>query len=287
MSHRDRVLTLILLFACLGWAERIRGQDNANNGANAAAAKTEETIREQTIYIPYEKLQKTFEKEGRGVFLPYEKFQQLWKAARQQTEGTEPPKRPVDALINAIESDATIGDQVVNVNATLQLEILGKGWVKIPLRLRESAIRTATLNGQPARVVFDARTGYQLLYEKEGDESAQLELKLEYTRAFTKTPGQSSVTFEAPRHRSTVARPSAGSGDGGRNRADDCRHARPRGRARQRCSTDQPARFRSPARHWYESPGIRRPKKPVDWPHSPPFRRSSRSSYPKVSHGPP
>ena len=40
------------------------------------------SLREQTIYIPYENLRKTFEKEGRGVFLPYEKFRKLWDAAR-------------------------------------------------------------------------------------------------------------------------------------------------------------------------------------------------------------
>ena len=41
----------------------------------AASAST--PPREQTIYIPYEKLRQTFEKEGRGVFIPYERFQEL------------------------------------------------------------------------------------------------------------------------------------------------------------------------------------------------------------------
>ena len=38
--------------------------------------------REQTIYVPYEKLREVFEKPGRGVFLSYEEFQKLWKSAR-------------------------------------------------------------------------------------------------------------------------------------------------------------------------------------------------------------
>ena len=75
-------------------------------------------------------------------------------------------------MINSIENEATIGEQVVNVAATLQLEILGEGWVKIPLRLRQSAIRTATIDGQPARIIVDKSIGHQLLYEKQGDEPA-------------------------------------------------------------------------------------------------------------------
>ncbi len=216
MSHRNRILALVLVAVGLPIAGRLVGQEPATDTpavTEPAAAKTDDTIREQAIYIPYDKLQKVFEKEGRGVFLPYEKFQALWNAARAQTKAAQPPKRPVDALINSIENEATIADQVVNVSATLQLEILGEGWVTIPLRLGQSAIRSAQINGQPARLVFNPDTGHQLLYQKQGDQPLQLELKLEYTRAFTKTPGQSSVSFEAPQapiNRWTVHVPEAG-----------------------------------------------------------------------------
>ena len=47
-------------------------------------------LREQTIYIPYEKLKNVFEKPGRGVFVPYEKFQELWNAARARTRAEQP-----------------------------------------------------------------------------------------------------------------------------------------------------------------------------------------------------
>ncbi len=214
MSLRNRVVVLVFgtaLLSGIGIGSSY-GQESprppaAPPAADAKAvdaprsdvkAADKDLIREQTIYIPYEKLRKTFEKEGRGVFLPYEKFQELWKAARANSKAAEPPKRPVDALINSIESEATIGDQVVNVTAVLQLEILGEGWVKVPLRLRQSAIRSATIDGQPARLIFDKQTGYQLLYQKQGDKPLQIELKTEYSRKFDKTPGQSSVVFEAP-----------------------------------------------------------------------------------------
>ena len=65
----------------------------AKKAAEKAAtgdANQEKLIREQSIYIPYEKLRKVFEKEGRGVFLPYQKFQELWQAAQEKTPAAAP-----------------------------------------------------------------------------------------------------------------------------------------------------------------------------------------------------
>ena len=50
-------------------------------------------IREQSIYIPYEKLREVFEREGRGVFLPYDRFMALWKAARDADAPAMPDGR--------------------------------------------------------------------------------------------------------------------------------------------------------------------------------------------------
>ncbi len=172
--------------------------------APAPAATVEEDsqvpdpLREQTIYVPYEKLKNVFEKTGRGVFIPYEKFQELWNAARAHSQTTDQPPRPVDAVITEIDSEAVIADQVVNVKARLQIEVLGKGWVLVPLRLQEAAIRSAKVGDAPARIVLQGESGHQLLWHKEGDASQVIELQLEYTRAYTKTPGQSSVEFAAP-----------------------------------------------------------------------------------------
>jgi len=201
MIIRSHCLLAILATCWLTLSPPAWSQEDAptNQGSEeAAAAETDDSFREETIYIPYDRLKKVFEKEGRGVFLPYEKFQELWKAARGKTQAIKPPERPVDALISEIESEATIGDQVVDVTATLQIELLGEGWVEVPLRLNNSAIRSARIGDEPARLTFDAKTGHKMLFNKEGKEPKQLELKLEYTRAFTKTPGQSSVAFAAP-----------------------------------------------------------------------------------------
>jgi hypothetical protein len=244
-------------------------------------------IHEQTIYIPYDKLRQVFEQEGRGVFLPYGKFQELWRAAQAQWPTPRETALPVEALIQQIDSDATIGDQVVTVRAALRIEVLGKGWGSVPLRLRDAAIRSALIGGQPARITVDPEHGHQLLYHKESDAPEQLELTLEYARAFTKTPGQSSVSFEAPQapiNRWRVRVPEPGMAVQIEPMIAATRGRR-RGRRGRRGRRTEPNRLIcSPSSAWpteSSSLGTRRPREPAVWRRSPPSRRNSRSRSPK------
>ncbi len=156
------------------------------------------TLLEQSIYIPYSKLRDVFEAEGRGVFLPYEQFQELWKAARASE--ARPPKQgpPVSAVITEIESDAVVQKEVVRVEATISIEVLSEGWTTVPLRLRDTSILSAMLNDKPARITFDKDLGYQLLLHSEKAGAAPLALTLVYAKAFDKSPGRHTVSFEAP-----------------------------------------------------------------------------------------
>ena len=49
--------------------------------------------KEQTIYVPFEKLEQVFEKQGRGVFLPYREFLEMWNKLNlpEKLKNTEPP----------------------------------------------------------------------------------------------------------------------------------------------------------------------------------------------------
>ncbi len=158
----------------------------------------EKSLREQSIYIPYEKLRKVFEKEGRGVFLPYEKFRELWQAAQDKKAAAAEAKPPVGALITEIENEATVSKDVVRVKAILKIEVLAEGWNEVPLRLSDAAITEATIAGQPARIVSAGPAGYKLLLEKKGQKPEQIELRMEYAKAISRAPGLNSVSFEAP-----------------------------------------------------------------------------------------
>jgi len=191
MSPSRTWLMVVALGLGLGFAATA-----AEPPADEAEAKP---LREQSIYIPYEKLRKVFEKEGRGVFLPYEKFQALWKAARA---GTAPPpevKPPVDALVTEVSAVATVSEGVVTVEATVGIEVLKEGWVEVPLRLGDAALTGAAIGEEPARIVADARRGYNLLVEKEDQAPERLDLSLSFAKAYTKAPGQNSVSFQSPR----------------------------------------------------------------------------------------
>ena len=55
--------TCLLASLCLGAAAALPAQEEKPSG--------KEVLREKTIYVPYEKLEAVFEKEGRGIFLPF------------------------------------------------------------------------------------------------------------------------------------------------------------------------------------------------------------------------
>lgn len=195
--------TAVVFAMCV--ASNLHGEEAPATKPDAAPAAKEapkpddqeKVLREQSIYIPYEKLRKTFEKEGRGVFLPYEKFRELWDAAQQKLHAPADQKPPRGSIITEIESEATVAKDVVKVVAVLKIDLLAEGWNEVPLRLGDAAITRATLDGQPARITNDA-AGYKLLVEKKGKEPKQIVLGLEYARSITRSPGQNSVAFEAP-----------------------------------------------------------------------------------------
>ena len=156
------------------------------------------TLREQTIYIPFEKLKEVFEKRGRGVFVPYEKFQELWKKAQQATTATKPKKAPVGSLVREMDSEATVVGEVVRVSATIKIDLLTKGWHEVPLRLTAAAIRSAKVGNDAARVIYRPKIGYVAILEQADEKPRQVVLKIDYAKAFTKSPGRNSISFAAP-----------------------------------------------------------------------------------------
>jgi hypothetical protein len=161
-------------------------------------AKDTSPVQERDIYIPFSKLQDVFEKEGRGVFLPYDQFQKLWDAAQEREEAPPQEESPVDAIITSAINEATVKRDVIEVEATLSIELLKQGWLQVPLRLNDAAIQSATIDGEVARVTPTPEGGYQLLIENKSDKPSSIELQLVYSRAFTKSPGRNSVTFNSP-----------------------------------------------------------------------------------------
>jgi len=194
-----RSFALLLIALCIGNFVTLSCSRSAfaqDDDATEKTAKAE--IKERTIYIPFEKLRDVFEKDNRKVVLSYKEFNELWKAAQANAEPRPAAESKRSSIISQAESIAEIKDSVVAVDSTLKIELLSKGWSEVPIGLRNSAISSATIGDEDAKIVFDAKIGYKLLAKNDSDEPKKLELKLQYARAFQKKLGQSSVSFLAP-----------------------------------------------------------------------------------------
>ncbi|MCH8146610.1 MAG: hypothetical protein IH987_01255 [Planctomycetes bacterium] len=104
----------------------------------------------------------------------------------------------MEALITEISCEAEVAADVVRVVSRLRIELLTKGWHQIPLRLGDAAITSAQIDDRPARILGDGRGGHRLLLENTDTQPREVELTLEYAKAFTKSPGRNSVSFEVP-----------------------------------------------------------------------------------------
>lgn len=171
---------------------------SANAQMEETADSSEKVLKEQSIYVPYEKLWKVFEKKGRGVFVPYEEFEKLWTAAEKATRRPEDAPPPADFLITEVSGNCEVAEDVVRIKANVRVEILKKGWHEIPLRLADVAVTAAQLGAAPARVVFDKAKGHTLLIEKKNDAPEVHEVSLEFAKSYTKTPGRNSLSFQPP-----------------------------------------------------------------------------------------
>ena len=150
-------------------------------------------LRERNVYVPYEKLKETFEKEGRGVFLPYEEFLKLWNAAQPKEKPPEEVKPPADAVISGGSYTGVASDNAVRFEVTYKVRALGKNWSELVLPLRNVAIETATVS-DPLAVFAPKGDGYTLVLPKPGEYS----LTLAFSVRVDSKPGQRRIEFGIP-----------------------------------------------------------------------------------------
>jgi hypothetical protein len=162
--------------------------------APPAAAPAREL--ERTIYIPYKDLEKVFEKDGRGVFLPYEEFMRLWKKAGGGAAPSEvPAPPPVDWAIAAAEIDGKVEGDIATLRFALDVQVLRKGWVGVPLPFSRAAIREAKIGDERAVLAAaEGGAGYRLIAP--GPKAYRVELVL--ATPISSRPGVRSLTVGIP-----------------------------------------------------------------------------------------
>lgn len=126
------------------------------------------TSTEQTIYVPFEKLEDVFENQERGVFLPYREFLELWNKVNlpDKIKTAEPP---VDGVLAAGHYSGRVTDKTAVITASLQMEAFKDGWSRVELggdpNLQIADVKsTASLDFRDGKyaVIFPAKGKYTL-----------------------------------------------------------------------------------------------------------------------------
>ncbi len=152
---------------------------------------------EKNIYIPYNRLWETFEKDKRGVFLPYEQFQLLWQKAYGE-KPVDPDPLPRSSTISTVQGTLIIGENSAEGSLKLTLHPHQKGWQVIPLRLQECAILEFSSQRPDTWLIQNDKQGFALLLKNSAAEPAVFEASLKFACAITKKPGLNTLDFAAP-----------------------------------------------------------------------------------------
>jgi len=115
----------------------------ASVGSAAGNKEKKESGRPTKIYVPYKELKGVFEKEEQGVFLSYKEFQKLWRAAQGKPAGVS--EAPFEYLISTARFYGKVEEELATLRLELTIDILGDGWVQVPIGLGEVAVSEATL----------------------------------------------------------------------------------------------------------------------------------------------
>lgn len=150
-------------------------------------------VRERTVYVPYEKLKETFEKEGRGVFLPYEEFLKLWNAAQPKKKEKKEIKPPADAAVTGGSYAGKAGEKAVRFEVTFTVRALAEKWASVPLPLKNVAVETVKIS-DPAAVFAPQGDGYVLIAPKPGEYT----LTLAFSVRVEESPGRRRIAFGIP-----------------------------------------------------------------------------------------
>ncbi len=122
--------------------------------------------KEQTIFVPFEKLEEVFAGQEQGVFLPYREFLEMWNKVNlpDKLKKTEPP---VDGVVAGATYSGKVEGDLAEIKAKVNFEALKEGWSQISLgtdlalaEAKTTALLNATKDGQT--IIFPKKGAYTL-----------------------------------------------------------------------------------------------------------------------------
>ncbi|MFC1705346.1 hypothetical protein ACFL59_00810 [Planctomycetota bacterium] len=149
-------------------------------------------VREKAYYVPFEEIERVFEKTGRGIFLPYEEFLKLWEAGKPQPEKPE-PEPPAPAVVRGGVYKGVVEGDVARLEVRYAIESLKKGWAELRLPLRKVAVESVKLSSEEA--LFVARDGAYTVYLPR---PGAYEIALTVSVRVVKKPGKKTIELGIP-----------------------------------------------------------------------------------------
>jgi hypothetical protein len=162
-------------------------------GEGGGATKPATGLREQTIYVPFEKLDEVFEKKGRGVFLPYEEFLELWRAGQPKSPVPVPDAPPASSVVRTANYEGNVDETLARVTVRYEVESLEDSWVSLPLPLRNVAIESFD-PGDSGILLTANSEGHGLLIPRRGKHA----VSIVFSTRVRSTPGRRSIAFGVP-----------------------------------------------------------------------------------------
>ncbi|MEM7234355.1 MAG: hypothetical protein AAF517_19410, partial [Planctomycetota bacterium] len=161
--------------------------------ATPEKAKDPDVVRERTLYVPYEKLDEVFEKEGRVVFLPYAEFLKLWRAGDNKTTNPEGEPPPADAVVRDAKYSGRIENGIARFDVRFAIDSLKEDWSTLDLSFRDVAVESVDV-GDTKALISAGKNGYRVLLPGKG----RYEVKLAFSTRVLSTPGKKSLRFGIP-----------------------------------------------------------------------------------------
>jgi hypothetical protein len=166
--------------------------------AAAEAAKPDKKPPEATadqehiIYIPFKNLPDVFDRADSSVVLPYGQLLELW--GRQTAEHQQPVKPPVDGVITRADYVGAVKGDIVRLDATLDVEVLGEQWARLPLQFGDTAIGSAQADDDAVLLRGAGEGKYELVVRGKGKHK----IKLALAAAVKSGAEGRSVTIQCP-----------------------------------------------------------------------------------------
>ncbi|MDZ4852435.1 MAG: hypothetical protein SGI77_24365 [Pirellulaceae bacterium] len=118
---------------------------------NTLDAQTQRSERIRELFVPFEDLDAILGSDVKRVFMTRDEFEKLKLAAVAQPKA----KLPLEIGLLSANYDAMMSDGRALMTGKLVIEVLSEGLHPLPLTFADVGIRSATLDGKPARLAMN------------------------------------------------------------------------------------------------------------------------------------